>query len=49
MSAKLARASSPVPHDRGRVALALERHLDTARDGGLVLDDHDGAGHDGRL
>ena len=31
--------------DGHRVALALEGHLDAARDGGLVLHDHDGAGH----
>ena len=28
-----------------RIALALERNLHAARDGGLVLDDHDRAGH----
>ena len=35
--------------DADRVALALECHLHAAGDGGLVLDDHDGAGHGRRL
>ena len=49
MSAKLASASSPVAWTLDRVALALEGHLDAPRDGGLVLDDHDRAGHSRRV